>query len=167
MSKVMKAIALSAAISSVFAVTGCSITHGSEMQAQQIASIRRGVTTEAQIRSMFGEPVEVNTDSRGLRELVFRHKNDSGIQKGLAGVGGAILGGVLGSHIGGGLGNSVATGVGITAGGALAENAVTERRQEQVLVVWVDSRGIVKDYRFTDNQSRSQAWGIGKGVKKL
>lgn len=165
----MKKTILIGALGASLALSGCSITHGTAFNPNAIASIQRGVTTEGQIRAMFGEPVAVNTDTTlGQRRLTYRYDNDSSIQKGYAAVGGALVGGLLGSQIGGGSGSAIASGLGASAGGVLAENAVTARREEQTLVVYVDMRsGIVTDYRFTEDKSRTQSWGIGSGVAPL
>lgn len=167
--KFMKTIILVSALGAALALSACSITHGTAFNPAQVAAIQRGVTTEGQVRMMFGEPVAVNFDSvTGQRRLVYRYDNDSSIQKGLAGVGGAVVGGLLGSQIGGGTGREIATVVGAGAGGVLAENAVTARREEQTLTIWIDARsGVVRDYRFTEDKSRSQSWGIGGGVAPL
>lgn len=165
----MKKIILVSVLSGSLALSGCSITHGTAFNPSNIASIQRGVTTEAQIRQMFGEPVTVNTDSAtGQRRLMYRYDNDSSIQKTYAGIGGALVGGLLGSQIGGGSGSAIASGLGATAGGVLGENAVTARREEQTLVVYVNAQtGVVVDYRFTEDKSRSQSWGVGSGVAPL
>lgn len=165
----MKPLLLTSILAAFTTLSGCSITHGSAFNPAQVAAIQRGITSEAQIRAAFGEPVAVNFDSQtGMRRLMYRYDNDSGIQKGLAGVGGVIAGGLLGSQIGGGSGRDIATMVGATAGGVLADNAVTARREVQILTIWVDARtGVVRDYRFTEDKSRTQSWGIGSGVAPL
>ena len=151
----------------LFQLTACSVTHGTQMTAQQITSIHKGVTSEGQIRQMFGEPVEKQRLSNGLTRLIYRYDNSSQIMKGLAGAGGTLLGGVLGYQVGGGSGQALATMAGAGIGGALSENAVTARKQEQILIIYINQRGIVHDYEFTENSSRSQSWGIGQGVKPL
>ena len=84
------------------------------------------------------------------------------------GIGGALVGGLLGSQIGGGSGSAIASSLGATAGGVLGENAVTTRREEQTLMVYVNAQtGVVVDYRFTEDKSRSQSWGVGSGVAPL
>ena len=165
----MKPYLLAAVLSSTLVLSGCSITHGTALNPNAIASIQRGYTTEAQVRAMFGEPVAVNTDSTsGTRRLMYRYDNDSSIQKGYASVGGLVLGGLIGSQIGGGSGRDIATAVGATAGGVVGENMVTARREEQTLEIFIDTRsGVVRDYRFMEDKSRSQSWGIGSGVAPL
>ncbi len=165
----MKPFLLAAVLGGTFALSGCSITHGTAFNPNQIAAIQRGFTTEAQIRAMFGEPVAVNFDSvTGQRRLMYRYDNDSSIQKGYGSVGGLLLGGLIGSQIGGGSGRDIATAVGATAGGVIGENMVTARREQQTLVVYIDARtGVVRDYRYMEDKSRSQSWGIGSGVAPL
>lgn len=103
------ALALVLAVS----LSACGINHGDRMDYNLINSIQRGVTTEAQIRSMFGEPVSVQTNQKlGIKKLVYAYRNDDSMKKSAAGLGGALLGGLLGSQIGGGTGQAIATGVG-------------------------------------------------------
>lgn len=144
-------------------LSGCSITHGNQFNYAQVDSIRRGVTTEQQIRAMFGEPVSVRSNTkRGVRTLMYRYSNDSSIQKNAAGIGGAVFAGVFASKLG------VNSAIAGELGGAVAENMVTARREEQVLYVHVDLRtGVVRDYEFNEEGSRTQSWGVGKGVAPL
>ena len=83
------ALALVLAVS----LSACGINHGDRMDYNLINSIQRGVTTEAQIRSMFGEPVSVQTNQKlGIKKLVYAYRNDDSMKKSAAGLGGALLG---------------------------------------------------------------------------
>lgn len=159
------ALALVLAVS----LSACGINHGDRMDYNLINSIQRGVTTEAQIRSMFGEPVSVQTNQKlGIKKLVYAYRNDDSIKKGAAGIGGAILGGVLGHQIGGGSGQAIATSVGAAAGGLLGDNAVTARQESQMLEVEISlATGRVSDYNYTEQKGRTQSWGISGGVAPL
>ena len=119
-----------------------------------INSIQRGVTTEAQIRSMFGEPVSVQTNQKlGIKKLVYAYRNDDSMKKSAAGLGGALLGGLLGNQIGGGL---------------IGDNMVTAREESQMLEVDISlATGKVSDYNFTEEKNRTQSWGVNKGVSPL
>ena len=106
------------------ALSGCGISHGDRLNYGNVNAIQRNVTTEAQIRAMFGEPVSVQINQKlGVKKLVYAYRNDDSIKKGAAGIGGAILGGVLGHQIGGGSGQAIATSVGAAAGGLLGDRA--------------------------------------------
>ena len=79
------ALALVLAVS----LSACGINHGDRMDYNLINSIQRGVTTEAQIRSMFGEPVSVQTNQKlGIKKLVYAYRNDDSMKKSAAGLGG-------------------------------------------------------------------------------
>ena len=159
------ALALVLAVS----LSACGINHGDRMDYNLINSIQRGVTTEAQIRSMFGEPVSVQTNQKlGIKKLVYAYRNDDSIKKSAAGLGGALLGGLLGSQIGGGTGQAIATGVGGAAGGLIGDNMVTAREESQMLEVDISlATGKVSDYNFTEEKNRTQSWGVNKGVSPL
>ena len=151
------------------ALGGCGISHGDRMNYANVNAIQRNVTTEAQIRAMFGEPISVQINQKaGIKKLVYAYRNDDSIKKGAAGIGGAILGGVLGHQIGGGSGQAIATSVGAAAGGLLGDNAVTARRESQMLEVEISlATGRVSDYNYTEEKGRTQSWGISGGVAPL
>lgn len=164
----MKKLILACALGTSLALSGCQT--GNAMNYNQIASqIQRGVTTEQQVRAMFGEPVEVRTDSKlNVRILVYKYGNSDELKKVGAGLVGAAIGGVLGHQIGGGSGKSVATSIGATAGAALASNAVTTREHTQKLSVIISlSTGLVEDYRFEEEGSRSQVVRPSSGPASL
>ena len=155
------ALALVLAVS----LSACGINHGDRMDYNLINSIQRGVTTEAQIRSMFGEPVSVQTNQKlGIKKLVYAYRNDDSMKKSAAGLGG----GLLGSQIGGGTGQAIATGVGGAAGGLIGDNMVTAREESQMLEVDISLATCkVSDYNFTEEKNRTQSWGVNKGVSPL
>ena len=151
------------------ALGGCGISHGDRLNYGNINAIQRNVTTEAQIRAMFGEPVSVQINQKlGVKKLVYAYRNDDSIKKGAAGIGGAILGGVIGHQIGGGSGQAIATGVGAAAGGLLGDNMVTARQESQMLEIEISlATGRVSDYNYTEQKGRTQSWGISGGVAPL
>ena len=151
------------------ALSGCGISHGDRLNYGNVNAIQRNVTTEAQIRAMFGEPVSVQINQKlGVKKLVYAYRNDDSIKKGAAGIGGAILGGVLGHQIGGGSGQAIATSVGAAAGGLLGDNAVTARQELQMLEVEISlATGRVSDYNYTEKKGRTQSWGVNSGVSPL
>lgn len=133
------------------------------------ANIQRNVTTEQQLRAIYGEPVAVHTDSKaGTRTLVYRYNNNDRLKKDGAGILGALAGGLLGNRIGDGLGRAVATTVGAAAAGTLANNAVTARSRVQTLSVLISlASGRVIDYRFNEDSSRTQSWRPSSGPGTL
>ena len=151
------------------ALGGCGISHGDRLNYGNVNAIQRNVTTEAQIRAMFGEPVSVQINQKlGVKKLVYAYRNDDSMKKSAAGLGGALLGGLLGSQIGGGTGQAIATGVGGAAGGLIGDNMVTAREESQMLEVDISlATGKVSDYNFTEEKNRTQSWGVNKGVSPL
>ena len=150
-------------------LAACGINHGERMDYARVNSIQRGVTTEAQVRAMFGEPVSVQTNQKlGIKKLIYAYRNDDSMKKTAAGLGGAILGGVLGHQIGDGGGQAIATSIGAMAGGVLGDNAVTARQESQMLEVEISLvTGRVSDYNYTEDRGRSQSWGVNGGVSPL
>ncbi len=151
------------------ATTGCGVNRGTQMNYNLVNSIRKGVTTEQQVRALFGEPVATETRHKeGVKILQYKYSNNDHMKKDLAAIGGAALGGLLGHQIGGGSGRDIATGLGGLAGGALGENAVTTREEMQVLTVYIDLRtGVVRDYDFNESKGRTQSWQLNSGVGTL
>ncbi|MPV85945.1 hypothetical protein [Ostreibacterium oceani] len=149
-------------------LTGC-ITTGTALSQTNVNQIQRGITSEAEIRQMFGEPVTLKTNQKqGWKRLTYGYKNDDSIKKVAAGTGGAVVGGALGSQIGGGSGSAIAGSLGAIAGGFLASNAVTARREEQYLEVYISlNTGRVSDFNYIEEKSRSQKIGVSSGVNPL
>lgn len=149
-------------------LTGCIAT-GTRLDYNAINQIQRGVTTEQQIRAMFGEPVTVELNQKAnIKRLTYGYRNDDSIKKEAAGVGGAALGGLVGGQIGGGSGQVLASGLGAMAGGLFGGNAVTAREESQFLEVLIDLRtGRVSDYNYTEAKGRTQSWSINQGVGAL
>ncbi len=163
-----KIIQIAVLVLSTFVLVGC-ITTGQKIDYNQVAMIKKRVTTESEIRLIFGEPVtsEVNV-KRGIKILTYGYKNDDSIKKGAAGVAGAVAGGVVGNQIGGGSGRALASGVGTLVGGFLASNAVTARNERQYLEVKISLRtGRVIDYNYIERKGRSQKIGVSSGVAPL
>lgn len=148
--------------------TGC-ISLGQKIDYNQVATIQRHVTTEADIRAMFGEPVtsEMNM-KKGIKTFTYGYKNDDEIKKAAAGTAGAVAGGALGSQIGGGSGRYVAGALGSMVGGFLASNAVTSRKEEQYLEVMINIHTHkVVDFNYVESKGRSQKIGVTSGVAPL
>ncbi len=149
-------------------LSGC-ISTGQQINYNSVLMIKKRVTTEAEIRAMFGEPVtsEVNM-KRGVKILTYGYKNSDAIKKAAAGTAGAVAGGVLGNQIGGGFGRAIASSLGTVVGGFLASNAVTARKEEQYLEVTIGLRSHkVIDYNYVERKGRSQKIGISNGVAPL
>ncbi|MDO5686573.1 MAG: hypothetical protein Q4G42_04180 [Neisseria sp.] len=146
-------------------LSGCAVSRGYQMNDAALNAIQLHVTTENDIRQMFGEPTSVTRDSRSnMKVLTYRHHNQDIKSQGAA-VLGAIAGGVLGYQIGQGSGQALATMIGTTAGGVLAGNMVGNREQEQVLKVVIDTRtGRVADYNYEQYQDRRDGIRFNQGV---
>lgn len=149
-------------------LAGC-VSLGQKIDYNKVATIQKRVTTETDIRAMFGEPVtsELNL-KRGVKILTYGYKNDDSIKKGAAGTAGAIAGGALGGQIGGGSGSVLAGSLGALAGGFLASNAVTARKEEQYLEVTIGLKSKkVIDFNYVETKGRSQKIGVNSGVAPL
>lgn len=142
---------------------------GPEINYQSVQSITLNVTTEQDVRNLFGEPVAVHTNMReGTRTLLYRHSENDQIKQPIAGIIGSIAGGVLGYQIGDGSGQALATMIGSTAGGAIAANAVTTREVNRNLQIVISlANGRVIDYNYTEDGSRSQPWSPSLGPSSL
>ncbi|MGY0399727.1 MAG: glycine zipper 2TM domain-containing protein [Ostreibacterium sp.] len=150
------------------ASAGC-ISTGQKIDYNKVAMIQKNITTEADIRTMFGEPVTTQTNMKqGLRILTYGYNNNDNAKKVVGGVAGAVAGGVLGNQIGGGLGNDITTGLGALVGGVLANNLITSREEDQYLKVIIGLKsGKVVDFNYTESKGRSQKLGVTSGVSPL
>lgn len=149
-------------------LAGC-VSLGQKLDYNKVSTIQKKVTTEADIRAMFGEPVtsEMNM-KRGVKILTYGYKNSDEIKKAAAGTAGAVAGGLLGGQIGGGSGSIIASGLGALAGGFLANNAVTARKEEQYLEVTIGLKSkTVIDFNYIERKGRSQKIGVTSGVDAL
>ncbi len=149
-------------------LSGC-ISYGQGINYNKVATIQRNVTTEADIRAMFGEPksTEMNM-KRGVKILTYGYRNSDDIKRVAAGTAGAVAGGALGSQVGGGSGRSLATGLGAAVGGFLASNVVTAREEKQFLEVTIGLKSQrVIDFNYIENKGRSQRIGFNGGVSPL
>ncbi len=149
-------------------LTGC-ISTGKKLAVNNINQIQNQVTTESDIRRMFGEPVSLRINAKkGIKVLTYNYKNDDNIKKGLAGVTGAVAGAALGSQIGNGTGQDIAESVGSMLGGFLGQNVVTTREMKQFLTVTIDMKTQkVIDYNYVESKHRSQKIGITTAPPKL
>lgn len=163
----MKKIVTHLLLATSLALTGCQ--SGNVMDLNSVQSIQRNVTTEQQVRMMFGEPAAVSVNAQsGTKTLTYLYNNNDHLKKTATGILGAVAGGVLGHQIGGGSGQSLATGVGAVAGGALAENATVTREDNRRLDVMVSlATGVVLDYRYSEDKSRTQPWRPSSGPAAL
>lgn len=151
-----------------FLLIGC-VSFGQKIDYNKVSMIQKRVTTEADIRAMFGEPVtsELNL-KRGVKILTYGYKNSDEIKKVAAGTAGTVAGAALGSQVGGGSGSYLAGTLGAVAGGILASNVVTARKEEQYLEVTIGLKSKkVIDYNYVESKGRSQKMGINRGVAPL
>lgn len=139
-------------------LTGCQ--SGRPLDYAQVQSIQRGVSTEADVRQLFGEPSSVYTNAAvGTRTLIYRNTKSDEVKRPVLGLLGSIAGGVIGYQIGDGAGQAVATMIGSTAGGALGANAVTTREQTKTLQIDISlATGRVTNVQFTENSAKQSPW---------
>lgn len=133
---------------------------GNVISYENAAQIQRNITTEAEVRQIFGEPTAVHTNmQRGTRTLLYTYHQSDEIKKPLFGILGVAAGAALGSQIGGGFGQDLATFVGGAAGGAIASNAATTREHNRSLRVTISLQtGRVVDYQYTEDAYRNPGW---------
>lgn len=150
-------------------ITGCGVARGPRIDETVVGAIQPGITTEAQIRASFGEPVAIHIQPRtGTKVLTYHYHNDDDMKKTAATFGGMIIGGILGNQIGNGGGRAIATSVGAMTGGVLGENALTNREENQELKVVISlTTGKVLDYDYEQSKQRSQNWQLNPGVAPL
>lgn len=149
-------------------ISGC-VSLGQKIDYNKVSMIQKRVTTEADIRAMFGEPVTSQMNlKRGVKILTYGYKNSDEVKKVTAGTAGMAVGGALGSQIGGGSGSVIAGSLGALAGGFLASNAVTSREEEQYLEVTIGLKSKkVIDFNYVETKGRSQKIGVNSGVAPL
>jgi len=131
-------------------MVGCS--SGQNIELKQVKKIRKGRTTEQQVRQMFGEPTSTNLDyKRGRKTLIYGYVNSDGSKKALAGAAGTAAGMVLGP-------------VGWIAG-AVAGNSVQNRSENKTLSVIISTRTHrVIDYNYRVTQGRTSSAGMGSSI---
>lgn len=152
----------------ILTATGC-ISLGQKIDYNKVSIIKKQVTTEADIRTMFGDPVTSKLNmKRGVKILTYGYKNSDEVKKVAAGTAGAVAGGALGSGIGGGNGSVIAGTLGALAGGFFASNAITSRKEEQYLEVTIGLKSKkVIDFNYVESKGRSQKIGVNSGVAPL
>ncbi len=149
-------------------LSGC-VSTGQKIDYNKVSTIQKNVTTEADIRAMFGEPTSSEIDTnRGIKTLTYKYKNSDEIKRAIAGTTGAVAGGVLGGKVGHGTGQSLASGLGAVVGGFLASNVVVAREEKQYLQVTIglQSQRVI-DFNYIDGKGRSQRIGFTGGVSPL
>lgn len=153
----------------LFVLSACAVSTGQAINSNNVSSIQRGVTTEADIRRMFGEPTGVRQNARSnLRILTYERHNDEEIRRGATGLAGGLIGGLIGHQIGGGTGQDIATTVGAAGGAALGAGMIDTREEYQRLEVSINnSTGRVVDYSFEQRKSRDPGMRFNQGVGKL
>lgn len=73
-------------------VFGCTYSHGTMIEPEQIKEIKVGVTTETEIREKFGKPTLTQTDSDGYKMIQYAYGEASSNKEGFIPYVGAFLG---------------------------------------------------------------------------
>lgn len=154
----MKHVLLLSLAMTAVTLTGCQ--SGQQLGYESVSQIQRNVTTEAQIRAMYGEPEAVSIDYQaGTKTLLYRYRNNDEVKRYGAGILGSIAGGALGYQIGDGAGQAIATTIGSVAGGAIGGNSVSTREENQTLTVITSLANTqVIDFQYTENNYKDPAW---------
>ena len=147
--------------------TAC--TTGAKIDYQSVSQIKRGISTEQEVRKMFGEPDSSQSNlAVGQKILIYRNRKSDEIKRPIAGMVGTIAGGVLGYQIGDGGGQAIATMIGASAGGAVAGNAVATREEERNLIIAIDMRtGRVSDFNYTEQANKYSPWSPSSAPSAL
>jgi outer membrane protein assembly factor BamE (lipoprotein component of BamABCDE complex) len=73
-------------------ITACTATHGSKVDPEQVAQIKEGTTTEAEIREWFGKPYLTSTESDGDKMLQYTYGKASNSKESYIPYVGAFMG---------------------------------------------------------------------------
>jgi len=135
-------------------IVGCSA--GKNIKTNEVQKIRKGITTEQQIISMFGEPTSSSFDFKAKKKtLVYVYDNDDSVGHEMAGIGGAVVGSVLGP-------------LGALGGGVLGKSAVKGRSEKKQLVVVINTQtNKVVDYNYSHIQGRTRGIGAGGNIGSI
>lgn len=123
---------------------------GKDIKTTEVQKLKKGVTTEQQVISMFGEPTSSSLDFKTKKKtLVYSYDNEDSAGHTFAGLGGAVAGSILGP-------------LGALGGEALGKNAVKARSESKQLLVVINTlTSKVVDFNYSHSQGRTR--GIGKG----
>lgn len=165
MNKIFNAVVLAVF---TLALSGC-VSTGQKIDYNKVSTIQKNITTEADIRTMFGEPTSSEIDTnRGIKILTYQYKNSDEIKRAIASTTGAVAGGVLGGKVGHGTGQSLASGLGAIVGGFLASNVIVAREEKQYLKIAIGLQNQrVIDFNYIDGKGRSQRIGFTGSVSPL
>ncbi|MGI9290456.1 MAG: hypothetical protein ACR2QG_04160 [Gammaproteobacteria bacterium] len=73
-------------------LVGCTATHGTKIEPEQIDEIKVGVTTETEIREKFGKPTLSQTDTNGYKMVQYAYGEAKSNKEGFIPYVGAFLG---------------------------------------------------------------------------
>lgn len=132
-------------------LTACS--SGKNIKTKEVQKIKKGVTTEQQVLSWFGEPTSSSSDfSRKTKTFLYQYDNQDTLGQSAAGFGGSLIGGVLGP-------------LGALGGSVLSTNTVKGRVETKMLtVVFNTDTSKVVDFNYSKTQGRSRGIGTGTGI---
>lgn len=149
-----KQLLIAVLVGTMATVSGCASGH--QVDSSKVDTIQKNVTTESQVRAMFGEPTatQINTQ-RNQKILSYSYDRNNGFAKTAASTTGAIAGGILaGKNIGSGTGRYVSSALGAMFGSYLGREAVGNDREIQTLDVMIDTQTHrVTDYNYVLRQS--------------
>ncbi len=135
----MQSISLTSLLLVLLLATGCS-TMGTKIQSDKLATIKKGVTTEQEIISTFGNPDSITT-TPDRRVLVYSHRTDNSTQRNVAAATGSVIGGLVGGSIGS------------LAGGLAGGNVMNSEVNQEILSVEIDAKtNKVLNYQFQQSQ---------------
>ena len=134
-----------------FLLVACSA--GKNIKTTEVQKIKKGVTTEQQILSLFGEPTSSTLDFKTKKKtLIYSYDNEDSAGHTFAGIGVAVAGSVLGP-------------LGALGGEALGKNSVKARSESKQLVVVINTlTSKVVDFNYSHTQGRTRGIGTGGSI---
>jgi outer membrane protein assembly factor BamE (lipoprotein component of BamABCDE complex) len=130
----------------LFGLAGCAtqqnFAYGTELSADKIAQIKKGVTTRAEVETLFGQPANVSIMGDGKRMMMYGYTSTE--SEGHADASAYI------------------PVVGLWAGGGQAQ----VHTRTQSLQIILNAQDVVEDYEFSDNSTNthSNVSGLAGGL---
>lgn len=139
----------------MLALPACSSGH--RVDYNKVGTIQKNITTENDIREMFGQPTATQMNlQQGTKILTYDYNKNNSFAQSAASTTGALAGGILASkNIGKGTGRYVSGTLGALFGGYLGKQATQVNRESQTLNVVINTAtNRVIDYNYVTRQQR-------------
>lgn len=132
-------------------LSGCATSSGTKMEDAKISTIKKGVTTRAEVEKLFGKPASVTTNADGKKTLLYRYTETK--------EGAGLTAMRAASFI-------PSLGFGTTAAAVAAGQASSVKVGAQSLSIRLSNDDIVEDFTFSESASESGSPKLlpGKGA---